>query len=193
MFLVFDIETSGKSPNKHSIIQLACLKVNGDFNIIDEFNEYCQPFSFKYWDEESQAIHGITRERCEQFQSGMAMLLTFKKFLRQEHFLGICHAAFRENKNKFFDYEFLRNHCLLYNQFHEVIYGNIQSCNSTILRKSDFDMLHNVPAKQNLKSWAEFLGHGFDHHNALDDCHATLKVLKHLVGQGVSFNVESNY
>lgn len=169
---------------------MACLLVDEEYKIVNEFNEFCRPHSFKYWDDEAQAIHGITRERCEQFQSGMAMLLTFKKFLRQEHFLGICHAAFRENKNKYFDYEFLRNHCLLYNQFHEIIYGNIPNCSSTILRKADFDMLRNVPEKQGLKYWADYLKYDFEHHSAISDCYATLEVFKHLFKQGVIFNAE---
>ena len=170
---------------------MACLLVNEEFKIVNEFNEFCRPHSFKYWDDEAQAIHGITRERCEQFQSGMAMLLTFKKFLRQEQFFGICHAAFRTNMNKYFDYEFLRNHCLLYNQFHEIIYGSIPQCGSTILRNADFELIRNAPESQGLSAWAKFLNYKFSHHNAIDDCYATLEVFKHLIKQGVRFNANN--
>lgn len=191
-FLIFDIETCGKSANKNSIIQLAALKVNGRLEILDSFNEFCRPHSFKYWDQESEGIHGISRSMCESFQSGMAMIKNFLKFVRQYQMLGVCHAAFRHNKNKLFDYHFLRNHCLLYNVFHEVIYGSIPACVSTILSANDFSMVHNAPEKQNLASWAKYLGIEFKHHDALEDCKAQLEVFKHLVSQGISFQGDNN-
>lgn len=192
MYLIFDIETCGKSPNKNSIIQLACILVDREFEIVSEFNEFCRPYSFKFWDIESEGIHKISRSKCETFQSGMALINNFLKFVRQYRMLGVCHAAFRKNKNKLFDYWFLRNHCLLYNVFHEVIYGHVSSCTSTILSKSDFDLVRDAPREQNLKAWADYLGHKFNHHNALDDCYATYKVMRHLANQGVIINGDEN-
>lgn len=176
-YFIFDIESTGLSTRYHSIIQLSGVLVDEDYQILDEFNEYCRPHTFSNWSEDAEEIHGITRSEAEGFQDGHVLLHKLKQFLRQEH-TAIVHAAHRTNFYKFFDYQMLRELCLLHNFYHEIIYGRLPFCQSTILSKTDFNH-SNRPVNQKLNSWADFLDIQFKHHRADEDAKVTLEVMKY--------------
>lgn len=180
-YFIFDIETCGLSPRYNSIIQLSGVKVDKSLNVLGEFNEFARPYTFKHWSDESQKIHKISKEKAQEFQKPELLLKKLRMFLQGEKSLAVCHAGYRKNFYKLFDYCFLVNMCLTSNLFHEIVYGLLPFCCSTIISAQDFEIMPHRPEGQKLNLWADFLNIKFSHHNALEDAHATFDVVKYQI------------
>ena len=64
--LWFDVETTGLSPYKNDIIQIAGLvEINGE--IKEEFEMKCAPQDFTQLDSKALAIHGYSKEMLKEF------------------------------------------------------------------------------------------------------------------------------
>ncbi len=59
--IVFDIETTGLSQKDHRVVQFACVILNTDLEIIDEWSTYINPGSVE-WSPGAVDTHGITPE-----------------------------------------------------------------------------------------------------------------------------------
>ena len=75
-YLWLDCETTGLSEHRHDIIQLACIPV---INGIEQksFNEFCQPTNWNTIEDAAIAVHGITRDMMQTFQTQEALLEKF--------------------------------------------------------------------------------------------------------------------
>lgn len=184
---VTDIETTGFSPNKNDIIELAgiIVKKEGDnLKYIDSFCERCRPYSIDSWTAGAEMIHKIRMDEAFTFQHPRKMLINLLKFLLPyKHddnlpLLFICHA-----KNKF-DYKFIKNAFLkegLINSFHKVFSEN--NYESTIDLASKYK---DVLGVDNLKlsTLADYFNVELSHHEAFSDANACLEIYKKLKNMG---------
>jgi len=80
-FLFVDTETTGLYPDKHAIIQLACIpKINGKLH--PHFNEFAAPLATDVIDDNAFKSHGISAAKMKTFQPSAQMLDNFIKYLR---------------------------------------------------------------------------------------------------------------
>ncbi len=62
--ICFDLETTGLSMKDHKIVQFACVILDTDLNIIQEYNTYINPGNI-IWSPEAIKTHGITPEKVQ--------------------------------------------------------------------------------------------------------------------------------
>jgi DNA polymerase-3 subunit epsilon len=106
--VVIDCETSGLDYWSNSIIELACLVVDEDLQIIGEFCERAQPESWSKWSEKSEAVHGITPGSLRSANCQHQLARNFSRFIA--HYKVDGSAAFKwvDHANGRFDYRFVK-------------------------------------------------------------------------------------
>jgi len=75
-FAVVDFETTGINPSTDRIVQLAAIVVNGDGEIVDEFDTVVKPESPDNYTHGAEHIHGISES---QVANGMPLSEALKK------------------------------------------------------------------------------------------------------------------
>lgn len=75
-FAVVDFETTGVNPSTDRIVQLAAIVVNGDGEIVDEFDTVVKPESPDNYTHGAEHIHGISES---QVANGMPLSEALKK------------------------------------------------------------------------------------------------------------------
>ncbi len=81
-FLVIDTETTGLSPTKHGLIQIAALALDVKLNIKDTFvMDICPPDGYEV-SEEAMKITGFTLERIEKGASYKEFCDKFSQFVK---------------------------------------------------------------------------------------------------------------
>ena len=192
---VTDIETTGFSPKKNDIIELAgiIVKKNGDdFELIDSFSENCRPYSRSTWTVGAEMIHKIGIHEAFSFQHPRKMLINFLKFLLPyKHsdnlpLLFVCHA-----KNKF-DYKFIKEAFekeMLVSSFNKVF--SEKKYESTIDIAQKYKSALGV---ENLKlpTLAEYFDIKLNHHEATSDANACLEIYKKLKNMGYQTELFDN-
>jgi DNA polymerase III epsilon subunit-like protein len=196
-YLILDLETSGLSPYQgHGLLQVACLALDKNLDIIGQYNEYVCPPEGTIFDAVADSIHKIPREVTNNG-------LTYQEF--SEHFIGWVNSIFGGVKpvmiGQFFvfDYNFLayvidstlgKNDLIKdetgYGLFQKVLSRNFldTKCLVNIINtkcelegKELYFPVSSLSKAGGLKDKLGLSAQAFVSHDALDDCRATREVL----------------
>jgi DNA polymerase III epsilon subunit-like protein len=85
--LVIDTETTGLSPSKNGLIQLAAVSINKEFEIVDSFCQDVRPPEPYEISDGSLEINGFTLDRIRQGISYESLCQSFLEFL-EKNFKG---------------------------------------------------------------------------------------------------------
>lgn len=181
---ITDMETSGFSPMKNDVVELAAIIAirhdDGGFGRIATFHERCRPYGRKSWSTGSENVHGISFDEAVHFQPARKMLIKLLHFLLpyksdENHPLKfICHAKGR------YDYRFLEA------AFNKEFLG---SSFQKVFDKSNYESTHDLAVKykdvygwENLRlnTLCEYFEIELDHHRALSDTDACFELYKKL-------------
>lgn len=81
-YIVIDTETTGLSPSKHGLIQLAAIVLDKNLEIVDEFvRDVCPPDGFEM-DDEATKIHGFSMDRIKSGISYKDVCIQFIDFIQ---------------------------------------------------------------------------------------------------------------
>jgi DNA polymerase III epsilon subunit-like protein len=173
-----DLETSGFDPWRNSVLSLAWVITDDDYNIIDEFYHECAPdIGNRSWSKDAERVHGFTELEHRQKTPPIDVcnkLLSFLDKYKGERRHVHYHAEAR------FDTRFLfawLNKNLDWNYYK--IYEHIHP-HSHINTIKLFKDKHNLPS-YSLDSLAKHVGITFNHHNALSDTKALVEICKRLL------------
>lgn len=125
MYLIFDTETTGflnkqipiDDPNQGRVCQMAALLLDDSFNEISHFTTLIKPDNWNM-SPGAEAVHGISRAKCEKHGLKMSNVLTLFEELSSVAKYKIAH-------NSRFDTEMIDNEVFIYNQirvnWHQII------------------------------------------------------------------------
>ncbi len=174
----FDVETTGLSPLMHEIIEIAGIRVKG--HQVETFSELIKPDN--PIPENTIKIHGITDEMVSTCDSAKNVMPKFLDFIKG-------HSLVAHNAK--FDIGFLVNY--MHHENQEMFFSEIY-CSCKLARQVVQSENHK------LSTLCEFLEISLDnHHRALDDAIATIKVFAHsldklthlrLLKKGYLFNLK---
>ncbi len=158
--IAFDVETTGLSPFSDKMIELAAVKVDANGNI-ETFRTLINPEC--EIPQQTIDIHGITNLMTHQAPSIEKVLPEFMSFI--EDLPLIAH-------NAQFDIGFL----IRESQQLEISLGTHDIYDSCQIARSAFKKKEKVPTNFKLSSLAEFFEIPLNHHQALDDSIASLRI-----------------
>ena len=168
-FLWLDCETTGLSPEKNDIVQLACIPhINGKAH--DSFNEFCQPENWNNIEEAAIRVHGITVNRMKTFQSAAEMLDKFIVYLRSFKKKFII-AGYNVGFDKRFISSFFTRHGRA-NEFFELFELQVHDTYTRAQKVKTLLKTENLK----LATLAKHFGIEIDAHEALSDISATTLV-----------------
>lgn len=79
-YLYLDVETTGLNPQRHDVVQIACIPVIKGKRC-DPFNQYCQPLNYDSVEQDAVKVHGITIDRMRSFQTSERCLDRFIDYI----------------------------------------------------------------------------------------------------------------
>jgi DNA polymerase III epsilon subunit-like protein len=177
-----DLETTGFSPSKNDVIEVAAIiaKKQNDGTLIrvDQFNEFCSPYHEDRWTIGAEKIHRISKRRAFSEQHPRKLLIKYLHFLKEykdkdnNPLLYVCHS-----KN-FFDYRHHFNMFLkegLQDSFNKVF--SLERYESTINLAEKYISATGLENSK-LPTLAEYFNVELDHHNALSDANACFEIYK---------------
>jgi len=83
-YIWLDIESTGLRPDKHDVVQIACIPVIAGESFLDKtFNQHCKPINWKDIDPGALRVNGQTIEKLKTYQSPEAMVNNLVLYLRQ--------------------------------------------------------------------------------------------------------------
>ncbi|CUV65212.1 putative enzyme, similar to DNA-directed DNA polymerase PolC and exonuclease RNase T [Sulfurovum sp. enrichment culture clone C5] len=174
-----DTETTGLSPEKHGIVQLACLIVE-DHKIIDEIDILLDPFSYKEncaCDDKALEINGRTIEEIEHFPNADDQLEKFLDFLspytQEANTLQIA------GYNVDFDIKFIKDWFKLSDTTFGDYFNHETLDVLSLVRHAEYFRAIKLE-RHRLINVCEHYNIFLDAHNALNDIKATLKVHRRL-------------
>lgn len=157
-FVVFDLETTGLSPEKNEIIEFGAIRVNRDSNEHETFQQLVIPF--RNIDNKINWLTGISQTMLDE--KGEPIEAALREFLA---FIGDAHLV---SFNSSFDMGFLQNAAAKYS----ITVSNPVSCALKMARRAwpgrKSYRLADLAKDGNLSS--------ADTHRALGDCQRTLIV-----------------
>lgn len=160
--VIFDLETTGLSPEKESIIEISALRIKGG-EIVDEFSTLVNPgVHIPY---ESSAITGITDDMVAGSPDVKAALGMFRSFVGNEVLVG--------HNIRNFDLKFIQRDALKY-------FGSEMTneyVDTLVVARRCLPQL----SSRSLESLSSYYGVSYDGaHRALADCHITYEIYKRL-------------
>jgi len=175
--LWYDLETTGLKAGTNEFIQLGAIITDENLNILDTFNECCQP---EMWNNIAQAAldcNGRTIEELHTFQSQHKLMIRFINFLNeQKYVLGGFNIDWFDNKflveffKKFeipFDAYFIPFQSIdIYKKVKPINFGTVNRRLETLCKHFDINI---------------------DAHDALEDVKGTIELYKILKEK---YNVE---
>ena len=162
--LIFDTETTGIFPNSEEILELAI--INGCGDVL--FNERFKPEKKKTWPK-SQAINGISPDDVKDCK-------TLKEFLPQLQDI-FNKPVMIAGYNVGFDLKFIHAAGI---KTHAKYIKDVMKDFSD--ERGEYDEKHGHNKWFKLEEAAKYYNYQFEPHGALEDCKATLFVLKKLQG-----------
>lgn len=174
-YLWLDCETTGLSEHRHDIIQLACIPV---INGVEQksFNEFCQPTNWNTIEDAAVAVHGITRDMMQTFQTQEALL---EKFIQYVESFGIKFTIAGYNVG--FDKKFISATFSKYKKSSEFFRMFTLNIHDTFVRAKS--VKSQIPLQSlKLEVVAPHYGIFINAHDALSDIKATIEVDKIISG-----------
>ena len=176
-----DVETTGFDFLRNDIISI-CMIIKEGEKEIDRLIEYVRPENYEFWYDQSEEIHGISREQSKEFQSRKSCA---DKILKLVESLGpwnenifINHAPYRKPGNLTFDYGML--YYFFYKQdLHYRFNKHLEMGNSynTIKGKAEKFVWQDAGLEnQKLSTWAKYLNFDLNHHEVVSDTECLVKV-----------------
>ena len=159
--VIFDTETTGLKTDKDRIIQISAIKIDKDFNEIDRFNMYANPYPILV-SPKITSITGITADMVENAKTENEVIRLFNDFSQNCNFVAY---------NSEFDYEMLTS------AFERAgIKRNIEHFD---VREVAYDMIPNC-TNFKLQTVCEYLElvKEENFHNAMFDVEMTFEILK---------------
>ena len=170
-FVLVDIETSGQNSKIHDIIQLGAVKLNTEFDIVDQFSVYVKPLS-NSWCKTAENVHKLSKEFV--LQNGLECNLAFEKFELWvgENVKEYILAAW----GTYFDINFLVQQYEKINRPYPFLYRTLDV--ASVVRFYIYQFNTMFPSEQKA---ARFFNIEFDDdklHNGLYDAQLAAKLLK---------------
>lgn len=175
-YLCFDVETSGLSPSKHAILELACIPVvNGVKK--EPFVSYIKPHEGATLDPKALEINGLTIKQINEFPDGKEVLKKFIEWIDSHNtvFNLLAH-------NVDFDRKFLYTFFTRYGCHTEFItrFSNKDIC-TLEMSKRLFANKRAKPSSNKLGDLCKFFSISLENaHSALPDIEATYEVYQNL-------------
>lgn len=163
-FAVVDVETSGLSPRRHRILQVAVVEVRGDGTVLDEWSTLVRP---SWWRVGPRHVHGLTVRRT--WRAPKMRRVAPELAARLEGRLVVAH-------NLPFDWAFIERG---FKRAGVRPQGGLEGlCTLTLSRSLDPDRT----ASHRLADLCARYGVGLEQaHDALADARATAQLLPHLL------------
>lgn len=169
--VAIDIETTDSNSKTGSIIQLAAVVVNKDFELVQarEFNTFVKPLDF-YRNPKAMAVNQISEENLVNAPLLSEVLVMFESFCDKDNILSSWGA--------YFDIPFLKTQ-------YDKIYRKFPFSHRSFDLKSVaiWELAkREVPVTSGVSRFLEMIGKEFkgQQHNALDDIKNSVEILKHL-------------
>ncbi len=180
-YIVFDVETTGFSPNDDDVIELGAVKLDSNFNVIDRYQSFINLEKKNFIPKKITSLTGIT---TADTKTGKYISTVLEEFLA---FLGDTNENIIVAQNTKFDLGMINAKMAEYG----IGYLNMLYFDTSALAKlleQEIDMIENYGVtkleKYNLAYLTEFFDAGYDdtcHHRADYDAEITAKLLKILV------------
>ena len=176
---ICDVETTGFSPVKNDIIQLAGIVVDLESHETkSEFNEFCRPITPDSWGEGAERVHKISKQRAYGFQHPRKMGIKFLHFIKPYKTDDNLPLQFIFHAMGKFDWDFFRNtfrKVKLLNSIYKVFDDN--HFESTITMANQYRSVTGLNSAK-LNVLADHFNIKFNHHEALSDVYATFEIWK---------------
>lgn len=183
--LSVDLETTGLRPMMNDWITGSFAVLDSStLQVIREIDLESRP---EVWNDEAQAVHGISRSRAMSFPERIESLNRLTAFLPPSRsFWFLCHAR-PNNETGFFHYDFAMIKADFFFQssiFEFRKFFNDQDVISTYSIAKDMIQEGLLPKdlSKGLSSLSAFFGIALDHHDARSDRIAMEEILRRLIG-----------
>ncbi len=167
-----DIETTGIHPEKHEIIELACVLVDEDgagYRVVDEFEMKVKPIHLETAEPDALRVNGYN-DGDWLFACSLTEALT--------HLAKKCDGAVMVAQNVSFDYGFIAKGFHVVGVADPFFYAKLDTIPMAYVRHRDNPRLTSYT----LRSLCEFYGvKNAQAHTALADARATFEVFKMLM------------
>lgn len=175
MYLILDLETTGRTPYTNEILSLAAIKCSEQLEIINTLEIYKRPDTEATWEEEAENVHKISLREARAFSSTKDFNNSLYDFLGEDTY----HLVFHSARFPFlFDYCFLRAHYDIHNDVF-AFYKKFPEYTSTVHKRPTYARKVYGVENQKLSTYAKKLGIKFNHHQAMDDTKVCLEVFKY--------------
>lgn len=176
--LYIDTETTGLSPQKHGLIQLACIVVQNEFEI-DRLNLMINPMTYKHdviIEESALAINGKTLDEIEYYPHSDIQIALFEEFLAKHTDDGKMQVA---GYNVEFDIWFIKD--WIKGHFKYGDYLNYKTLDIlSLVRHIDYMQWENWESHKLVDMCGQF-GIQLEAHDAMNDIEATLQLHNKLI------------
>ena len=174
-----DLETTGFSPTKNDIIQLAGIIVKENV-VVASFNEFCRPSYPETWGAGAEKIHKITLYQAMRFQPQRIMLIKLMKFLAPYRIDSDPIIKFTSHAKGKFDYRFLLD-CFIRENLGDSFFRvfSERKYESTITLADNCKKITGLESSK-LSELAEYFDLELDHHAAESDVNCCFEVYKRL-------------
>lgn len=200
-YLVIDTETTGLSPYKHGLIQLAALALDREMQVLDKYCQYVKPPSDKEIDEQAMQINGISQAQIESGMDYHDLCQDFIRFVKRNFSAkpimvgqffpfdyGFVDQVFNETLGKS---DMLKSsEGDQYGIFQEILGRNFidtKSLANILNLKAELEskppVFHETSLSKfrGLKDTLQIPQDKYKPHDALDDCYATREVLEKMM------------
>jgi DNA polymerase III epsilon subunit-like protein len=177
MYFFIDIESTGFDPWRHSMIEIGCLYVDKDFNVLREFETRIRPEPAEQWTEQAERIHGITLDSLESapcLDDSLRDIYNHCSLI----FGQSRNATFVDHSRGKFDWRWLfASSAKVGLEFEFRKYFHVDRYESSM------DLAKNLAPdglSTSLDALCEHYGIELSHHNALSDVHGCFEIYKRL-------------
>jgi len=176
--LVFiDLETTGLDREKHEIVELGCLRVNGEnFEIIEEYSAKVKPTHMETADSKALEINGYSKEKWKEAEDLKDVL---------EKVAVMAEGGMIAGWNVSFDWAFIEDGFRRFNIKSKFNYHKVD------VQSIAYAVLYNDPEVKNLRMREVALHFGIklgDVHSATEDIKITYDLFKKLMAEYVKKN-----
>lgn len=191
-YLVLDTETTGLSPSKCGLIQVAAVVLDKDLNILSSFVKDVKPKGAYFLDPEGMKINGFTKERIDAGISERSFVTLFMNFVKNNfdsspvvvaHFwpfdFSVLERVFFRHKGcDYFNKDLISN-----NFIDTKVLINYINLKDSLNNQEESFPITSLSKDKGLKDSLGLNKDEYKAHDALSDVLATIDVLKAILQQ----------